>query len=50
MAMRVATSGKFNDTYLDIRTVWSAEDLFQALEMLDIISEVEKASMPESNN
>lgn len=50
MAMRVATSGKFNDSYMDIRNVWSIEDLFQALEMLDIISEVEKASMPESNN
>jgi len=50
MAMRVATSGKFNDSYLDICHVWTAEDLFQALEMLDIMSEVERASMPESNN
>jgi hypothetical protein len=49
MAMRVATSGKFNDTYSDIRNVWSIEDLFQAIEMLDILSSLEKASMPESN-
>lgn len=39
---RVATSGKFNDTYLSICNEWSLNDLLEALEILDIQNAVEK--------
>ena len=44
---RVATSGKFNDTYLQICYEWDIETLMQALEMLAITYEVEKAHQPQ---
>jgi hypothetical protein len=46
LALRIATSGKFNETYLQIRNDWSLEDFFQALEMLEIIAATEKALIP----
>lgn len=39
---RVATSEKFNDTYLSICNEWTIEDLLQALEVLDIQAALEK--------
>ena len=46
---RVATSGKFNDSYLSICKEWTIVNLLQALEMLDIQTALEREQVKKSH-
>jgi hypothetical protein len=36
---KIATSGKYNDSYTDIMTTWSITDILDAHDMLDMFEE-----------